>query len=303
MFYPASLSLFLGATVFSAFASPVDPTPSSVMNVTLPIVERVCGTRMPIDIAQAESLFQRLLKSLGKGPSVALDPIRVYFHVISVDDTVSGGYVSKAQIEKQIAALNADYKNTDLTFTLNSISWTTNATQFNNAAPGTQEQTEMKSTLRRGGAYDLNVYTVGFKSGPGANLLGYATFPSDYRTSPKDDGVVILYSSLPGGSASPYNLGKTLTHEIGHWVGLYHTFQGGCGEPSGEISGDYVSDTPAEASPAAGCPIGRDSCNSTAYIGFDPIHNFMDYTYDSCMMGFTPGQGTRVRGQIAVYRS
>ncbi|KAJ8516605.1 hypothetical protein ONZ45_g6106 [Pleurotus djamor] len=127
----------------------------------------------------------------------------------------------------------------------------------------TSQQTTMKNRLRQGTAADLNIYSVGFNSGSASGLLGYATFPSDYRRSPKDDGVVILFSTVPGGSTANYNGGRTLTHEAGHWVGLYHTFQGGCSS-----TGDSVADTPPEASPAYGCPTGRDTCSGG---GPDPI--------------------------------
>ncbi|KAH9062053.1 hypothetical protein EDB87DRAFT_1609070 [Lactarius vividus] len=186
--------------------------------------------------------------------------------------------------------LNNNFASTGLAFRLVGIDRTVNADWFNNAAPGTPQQTAMKA-LRRGGAADLNIYSVGFNS---TDHLGYATFPFDYSSNPQDDGVVFRYSSVPGGTAAPYNQGKTVTHEVGHWVGLFHTFQGGC---NGD--GDFVKDTPAEASPAFGCPTGRDTCSSS---GVDPIHNFMDYSDDSCLTQFTRGQFERLRGMLAQYR-
>ncbi|KAL9710258.1 hypothetical protein Ac2012v2_006554 [Leucoagaricus gongylophorus] len=229
----------------------------------------------------------------GGGPLNVDDPlsIDVYLHVIAANETSEGGNVAATQIEEQIDVLNTDYQTMKIDFKLQNVTRTIKPEWFN-VKPDSKEQAEMKRSLRRGGPTDLNVY-LGCLDPPG--LLGYSTFPRTVRENIADDGVVVLFSSLPGGTAEPYNEGKTLTHEVGHWLGLYHTFQGGCDEP-----GDFVDDTPAEAKPGFGCPEGRKTCRHST--GLDPIHNFMDYGDDSCLSSFSLGQAVRAREQIAIYR-
>lgn len=213
--------------------------------------------------------------------------IPVYWHVIT--NTSGQGAPTATQINNQIAVLNAAYASGGFTFNL--VQTTTTANNSWYTCTGGTCETQMKNALRQGGAGTLNIYS----NNMGGGLLGWATFPSNYNSQPKLDGVVVLYSTLPGGNAAPYNLGDTGTHEVGHWLGLYHTFQGGCNG-----SGDSVSDTPAEKSPAYGCPTGRNSCRTKP--GNDPITNFMDYTDDSCMNTFSAGQNTRMNAQFTQYR-
>jgi hypothetical protein len=225
--------------------------------------------------------------------------IPVWFHVINNGPLPTNGNVPDAQIAAQIQVLNDSYAgatggaNTAFRFVLAGTTRTTNATWYTMSHGSTAER-QAKAALRVGGASTLNIYSANL----GGGLLGWATFPSSYARDPINDGVVILYSSMPGGTAAPYNLGDTATHEVGHWLGLYHTFQGGCAKQASR--GDQVADTPAEQSPAFGCPVGRDSCK---YPGSDPIHNFMDYTDDDCMFEFTAGQALRMDAQWGAYRA
>jgi hypothetical protein len=219
----------------------------------------------------------------------AATTVDVYWHVIT---NGTSGKLTSSQINSQLSVLNNAYASSGFSFRLVGTETTTNADWYSIAFPASgaepSDAKAMKTALHKGTKAALNLYSTTFSDG----TLGYAQFPSSGSLAL--DGVVLDYRSIPGGSLSPYNLGDTATHEVGHWTGLYHTFQGGC---SG--SGDSVGDTPAEASPAFGCPTGRDTCTAT---GLDPIKNFMDYTDDACMNTFTAGQTTRMQNQWLTYR-
>jgi hypothetical protein len=216
--------------------------------------------------------------------------IPVYVHVML--DKSGNGDVTDEQIDDQISVLNdtyggdesSDAANTGFTFTLAGVD------RINNDAWHLDKQTnKYRSQTREGGKDALNIWLVDFP------YLGIATFPWDYAGHSRIDGVRVNYGSLPDGPIENFNLGETATHEVGHWLGLFHTFQGGCTPP-----GDDVADTPAEAGPASGCPEGQDTCSAD---GEDPVHNYMDYSYDSCYDQFTPDQAARMAAMWTAYRA
>jgi hypothetical protein len=245
--------------------------------------------------------------------------IHLWFNVVG--DTT--GSVTSAILDQQVAKLNEDFRklNADITdrwipdqadtwieFVWNSANITTSTGEYNgtpiaswpyydssnqnsdfydpNSPWGGCDCYPIKSTSH--GGIDvtqpttfLNIWVANLSGG----LLGWAQFPGGPSST---DGVVIAKDSLPTIGVSPYNLGRTAVHEVGHYLNLRHIWgDGDC------TVDDLVADTPAHADPNFGCPnTSKDSCPN--YDDPDMWENYMDYTNDSCMTMFTKGQRTRM---------
>ena len=254
-------------------------------------VERPDVDRLQRWIAKHPTLADRAAQAVAADEIVT---IRTWIHVLRADTTVEGGNVPRAWIDDQIDVLNASFSgetggnDSGFRFELAGVTRTTNADWFDMHSQG--QDRKMKLELKRGGLRVLNIYTVAHRT-----LLGYAYLAQDAAQVGELDGVVVDYRTLPGGPDEIYSEGDTATHEVGHWLDLFHTFDGGCNR------GDQVADTAPEASPAFNCPVGRDTCEGDDRV--DPIRNFMDYTQDSCMFRFSNGQGARMRQAWAAFRA
>lgn len=241
---------------------------------------------------QIEQRTRRILTDDGitrKKAAAAAASVPVYFHVMAAAN--GDGDVTDQQIADQIDVLNQTYAGAESSQAAQTgFSFTLAGTDrfYNNSWHQDLQTSKYRKATRKGGANALNIWLVDF------DYLGIATFPWDYSRNPGIDGIRVNYGSLPDGPIANYNLGETATHEAGHWLGLYHTFQGGC-----TSTNDSVADTPAQSSPSSGCPTGRDSCTLP---GTDPIHNYMDYSYDSCYNQFTAGQSSRIGQMWTAYR-
>lgn len=217
-----------------------------------------------------------------KGPLV----IPVVFHVIMKTDGT--GAVSDARINEQIAILNADFA-PYLRFELAGVTRTVNDNWFED-----WNEKEYKTALAWDRERYMNVYT-----NSASGYLGYSYFPQEIEEVGVLDGVVMLHDTVGlNPSYAPYDLGRTLTHEIGHYLGLFHTFKHSFSEEceNGYDRGDLIVDTPSESQAHYTCTQTM-SCSTP-----DPIHNYMNYTPDVCMNQFTEEQFNRMICSLLNYR-
>ena len=280
----------------------------------------VCDTAHPDPDTQmdlAEHGRRKKAQMEASGQAVVLRPagsvtVGVRFHVM-IDPATNNGFIPQSAIDAQIAALNQDFSGAEAPSTSTTagdtpfrFQWLSTTYHYNaswyNASHGSTAEAQMKRAIRdadSNGANDEgpNVLYFYTNNTGGGSTGGWATFPWNYAANPVMDGVVVLWKSLPGGSiGTNYNEGEIASHEVGHWVGLWHTFQGDCRRP-----GDEVEDTPYESiTQARACPEGSDTCRRQP--GLDPIHNYMDYTYNTCQWEFTQGQAARADEKCQVYR-
>lgn len=272
------------------------PVPQPIQRRDAPDIGRGCAAEAPKHVydnvarmANQDTTFSRA------GLSSCTRPIQIdtYFHA-AVPRNASSSYMSVEQMRKQLDAMNTAYAPNNIQFVLKNASriaddrisdFTYTGKQGVEGSRNKALEAYWKQT-RVGSYKDLHVWF--YDTTP--ELLGICSFPDSDRPESEKwlDGCHVDGNSLPGGRLRNYNLGGTAIHEVGHWFGLFHVFQDqDCSAP-----GDLVADTPAQSKVTSGCPVGQDSCPSSP--GVDSIHNYMDYSYDTCYEEFTEGQENRM---------
>ena len=230
--------------------------------------------------------------------------IPVVFHVVTVGAAASQGNVPPAWIEAQLNVLNTVFFPLGYRLILVDQQRVRNP-EWWGIARGSPEEAEMKAALARDPASFLNLYSTRIA----ADGLGWAYLPGTFDPDPavdeQDDrhGLVLSHDTLPGGGRSGYDRGDTAVHEMGHFMGLLHTFEGWTPQAptAGCDVGDDVADTPFEASPNFfGCDLARDTC--PALPGADPVANYMDFSPDACLDRFSTGQENRMASLFETFK-
>lgn len=270
---------------------------------------------MSLRMQQIEQQTQNYLIKNNGNTTASVVTIPVVFHVLySTNNSTQN--ISNARIIEQLNVLNLDFSrsNADASNTptvFQGVSASTGiqfcmAVRDPNGATTTgiirkattvtsfSSNDDVKHNSTGGDdAWDASSYLNIWVCNLGGGLLGYAQFPGGPAST---DGVVVLNGSVGGpaapGTSTPYHLGRTATHEVGHWVNLRHIWgDAHCGN-------DLVNDTPTQQTSNFGCPAFPHVTCSNGPNG-DMFMNYMDYTDDACMNNFTSGQGTRANAIFA----
>lgn len=249
-----------------------------------------CDTQSPSESDQ-QRMQQRVMTWRESSQTLLATDIvvPVFFHVLRRND--GSGDIPDQQLFDQIDVLNSDYHETRFRF-LFAGSDRTNNSMWAGVPHRSEWEIEMKRQLSRDVLHTLNVYVCPDLP---IQLPGWGTFPFEFEESDFMHGVVVLKDTFPGGTDAPFNLGKTLTHEVGHYLGLLHTFQGSCSPVN-----DGADDTPAHQVNYGKPPDSTDTCPNSE--GNDPVHNYMNYTDDDWMSQFTPGQAEVAYAEVSSLR-
>jgi PKD repeat protein len=235
--------------------------------------------------------------------------IPIVVHIIH-----DGGFenISDAQVESQIQILNEDYGkmagtngdgngvDTNVRFCLANKDPNGNCTNgiVRIKSPLANHQTYQRALLKELSFWDndryLNIYVVKSING---NVGGYSSFPGG---PPDEDGVVVRHNLFGNRGTASSGVGRTTTHELGHWFGLYHTFNNGCGSDLC-TDGDYVCDTPPQAAPSFSCAT-LNTCSNDVPNVSDQKENYLNYTPGTCQNMFTKGQSKRIEATLTTIR-
>jgi hypothetical protein len=271
---------------------PAEIGKGSLRSRALPGGHGRCGTPQP-DAATVAAVEKVLALGKRTAPKPTGIRIPVTVHLITAGRE---GAFSKNVVNVLIHNLNAAFAGTPFSFTLSKLNKTNNAAWYANCGDFGVEDA-MKRRLAFKPAKVLNIYSC-IPAGPGlpAGVIGYSDYPWSYPENSYLQGVVIHPGTLPtdAGLAGYDHFGLNAVHEIGHWLGLYHTFEGRCEDR------DLVADTPAQASPSFTCDLTRDSCLDGP--GLDDVRNYMNYADDFCFDHFTAGQAERMMEVVRTFR-
>jgi hypothetical protein len=324
MYNKITVLLFLFFSLNTSFAQQVIPCATDELHVHQILIDPLAKTREE----QANMLLRNQVQSFTKkGNGIIYIP--VVFHVIYNAAKDSQENISQFQIMDQIRILNEDFRrkvntpgfstnvaSTDMQIEFRLAQYDPNGQKHDginriNSTLTSDARDNVKALSYWDSDKYLNVWVVksinvGFSTGQGI-VLGYAQFPWDRNSKPSTDGVVIRADQIGTVGFSQINQGgRTVTHEVGHWLGLYHTFQGGCvgGTAANcNVEGDQVCDTPPVSKSSSGCATNQNSCNNDIPNLPDMVANYMDYSDGNCMNTYTVGQKTRAYSALFNFRN